>query len=319
MYRATRPWGFILFRRNIETPDQVRALTAALREAAQRPDAPVMVDQEGGRVQRLGPPHWRRYPPAKAYGALAFTPVQQREVSRLAGRLMADDLMALGINIDCAPVLDVPVAGAHDVIGDRAFGDTPTDVALLARGMAEGLMAGGVLPVLKHMPGQGRACVDSHHHLPVVEASRAELDRCDFEPFRALSDMPIGMTAHVVYTALDPAAPCTTSALVISRIIRRAIGFEGLLLSDDLSMNALDGDLAARARAALAAGCDIVLHCNGDLAEMRSVAAVTGELSGRALARADAALSRVSRAAEPLNVPEAASRFQAMLGGRWPQ
>ncbi len=312
-YRDVRPWGFILFRRNVESPDQVRALTEALRAAADRPDAPVMIDQEGGRVQRLGPPHWRRYPPARAYGAMVMDDCRRRDLVRLAGRLMADDLIALGINVDCAPVVDVPVAGAHDVIGDRAFAETPAEVAALARAMAEGLLAGGVLPVIKHIPGHGRARVDSHLQLPVVEAGRAELEAWDFAPFRALADMPVAMTAHVVYRALDPDSPCTTSSRVIAEIIRGAIGFDGLLVSDDLSMKALDGTLIDRTRSALTAGCDIVLHCNGDLAEMRAVAAGSAPLTPPAQTRADAALSRLAKPLETWDRIEAMATFDAML------
>ncbi len=311
-YRDVRPWGFILFRRNVESPDQLRALTEALRAAADRPDAPVMIDQEGGRVQRLGPPHWRRYPPARTYGAMAMDDCRRRDLVRIAGRLIADDLIALGINIDCAPVLDVPVVGAHDVIGDRAFGETPAEVAALARVMAEGLMAGGVLPVIKHIPGHGRARVDSHLHLPIVEAGLADLEAWDFAPFRALADMPIAMTAHVVYQALDAGSPCTTSSRVIAEIIRGAIGFDGLLLSDDLSMKALDGTLTDLTRSALTAGCDIALHCNGDLAEMRAVAAGATSLTALAQTRADAAISRLAKP-EPWDRIEAMATFDAML------
>ncbi len=307
-----RPWGFILVGRPVRPPGPGRALAEALRVAADRPDAPVMIDQEGGRVQRLGPPHWRRYPPARAYGALsAISPSARRDLVRLAGRLMAEDLAPLGINADCAPVLDVPTPDSHGVIGDRAFAEAPEEVTRLGRAMAEGLLAGGVLPVIKHLPGHGRARADSHEQLPVVEASLAELEARDAAPFQALSDMPMGMTAHVVYSAIDARRPCTTSPKVISELIRGVIGFDGLLISDDLSMKALDGDLGARARAAIFAGCDMVLHCNGDLAEMRAVAAGTRELSGRAAARARAALARIPRIVEPLDVAEALARLEA--------
>ena len=314
-FREAAPWGFILFKRNIETPDQVRDLVESLRACVDRPDAPVLIDQEGGRVQRLGPPHWPVYPPGRAYGALA--PSQRREMARLGARLIAHDLAALGISVDCLPVLDVPTAGAHDVIGDRAYDATVDGVASLGRAAAEGLIAGGVLPVIKHIPGHGRAHADSHKALPVVEASLAELDAHDFAPFRALSDMPMAMTAHVVYTAIDRASPATTSRLVIDQVIRRAIGFQGLLMSDDLSMNALAGDLAERARGALKAGCDIVLHCNGDMAEMRAVVAAAKPLAGAAKVRAAAALARIPRIAEALDVAEARARFDAAFGGRW--
>ncbi len=317
MFRDVRPWGFILFKRNVETPGQVRALVEALRETVGRPDAPVLVDQEGGRVQRLGPPHWRRYPPGRAYGEVSGDSWGRREVARLGARLMAHDLAMLGVNVDCLPVLDVPAPDGHEVIGDRAYGDTPDEVAMLGRAAAEGLIAGGVLPVIKHIPGHGRARADSHLDLPVVEASLGELDARDFAPFRGLSDMPMAMTAHVVYSAIDKSAPATTSRRAVRRIIRGSIGFDGLLMSDDLSMKALQGDFAERARASLAAGCDVVLHCNGDMAEMKAVLAGTKPLAGRAKARADAALARLPRRIEPFDAEAARARFDAAFGGRW--
>ena len=313
-FRDARPWGFILFKRNIESPDQVRALTDALRACIDRADAPVLIDQEGGRVQRLGPPHWPTYPPGRAYGQLA--PSLRREMARLGARLIAHDLADVGINVDCLPVLDVPAAGAHDVIGDRAYAVSADGVASLGRAAAEGLMAGGVLPVVKHIPGHGRAGADSHKALPVVEASLAELDASDFAPFRVLSDMPMAMTAHVVYTAIDAAGPATTSSRVIDEIVRGAIGFQGLLMSDDLSMKALSGDLAELADASLSAGCDIALHCNGDPVEMQAVVAGSWPLAGASEARAKAALARIVRAPEPLDVAEARARFEAAFAGK---
>lgn len=314
-FRDVRPWGFILFRRNVDTPDQVRALTQALRETVDDPHAPVLVDQEGGRVQRLGPPHWPKYPPANAYLKATNDPLTARELARLGGRLMAHDLRAVGINIDCAPVLDAPVPGAHDIIGDRAFADSPAGLIPLARAQAEGLMAGGVLPVIKHMPGHGRAFADSHKDLPVVEASLQELEAWDFEPFRALSDMPIAMTAHIVFTAIDRKRPATQSKKVI-RLMRERLGFGGFLLSDDLVMNALKGTLTERAEASLKAGCDAVIHWNGDLDEMRQVAEGVGPLKGGAARRAKAALARIVRTPEPLDLQYARERFDALLSGR---
>ena len=317
-FRDVRPWGFVLFRRNIETPDQVRALTADLREAVDDETAPILIDQEGGRVQRLGPPHWRKYPPGRAYGTLATNdPLVRREITRLGARLMAHDLRALGITVDCVPVLDVPAPGAHDIIGDRAYGETVAEVATLGRAAAEGLIAGGVLPVIKHMPGHGRSMADSHENLPVVEASRAELEAVDFEPFRILSDMPMAMSAHVVYTAVDPGGPATTSRKVIRDVIRGAIGFDGLLMTDDLSMKALQGDFETRACAALAAGCDMILHCNGRMDEMKPVIAGTKVLAGKAKRRADAALSRLAKSPEPLDLADAIARFDAAFEGRF--
>jgi beta-N-acetylhexosaminidase len=280
------PLGFILFARNVETPVQVRRLTRALRDAVGRNDAPILIDQEGGRVARLKPPHWRLPPPAATFGALARRdPATAGEAARLNGRLIAAELADLGITVDCAPVADLPAQGAHGVIGDRAYGDDPDGIVRLARAMADGLLDGGVLPVLKHIPGHGRARADSHAELPSVDAPRALLEQTDFAPFRALRDLPWAMTAHVRYTAIDPARPATTSAIVIAEIVRRHIGFDGLLLSDDLSMNALAGGLADRARDALTAGCDVALHCNGRLDEMRAIAAVVPRLAPPAALR----------------------------------
>ncbi len=317
-FRDVRPWGFVLFKRNIESPDQVRTLTAALRETVDDEAAPILIDQEGGRVQRLGPPYWRKYPPGRAYGTLTTSdPLLRREITRVGARLLAHDLRALGITVDCMPVLDVPVPGAHDIIGDRAYGETVDEVATLGRAAAEGLIAGRVLPVIKHMPGHGRSMADSHQDLPVVEASRADLDAVDFEPFRILSDMPMAMSAHVVYTAIDPSGPATTSRKVIDEVIRSAIGFDGLLMTDDLSMKALKGDFETRARAALSAGCDVVLHCNGRMDEMKPVIAGTQLLSGKAAQRAEAALARVATSPEPFDVGEAIARFDAAFEGRF--
>ncbi len=317
LYRDARPWGFILFRRNIDNPEQVRDLTAALRETVGRPDAPILIDQEGGRVARLQPPHWRKYPPGRAYGELAANdPLLRREIARLGARLMAHDLTNLGINVDCLPVLDVPQPGAHDIIGDRAYSMDPAEIALLGRAAAEGLIAGGVLPVIKHIPGHGRAMVDSHENLPVVDAPREALEAVDFAPFRVLSDMPMAMSAHVVYTALDPRRPATASRKVIAEVIRQGIGFDGLLMTDDLSMKALSGDFTERARAALAAGCDMVLHCNGDMAEMTGVVRGSKPLAGKARRRAEAALARLARVPEPFDAEAGRARFDAAFEGR---
>ncbi len=317
-FRDARPWGFILFGRNVETPDQVRALVASLRATVGRDDAPVLVDQEGGRVRRLGPPHWAAYPPGRAFGDLATAdPAAGRQMAWLGARLMAHDLAALGINVDCAPVLDVPAPGAHDVIGDRAYGERPDAVAALGRAVADGLMAGGILPVIKHIPGHGRAIADSHLALPVVEASLAELEERDFAPFKALADLPMAMAAHVVYAAVDRERPATTSRAVIGEVIRGAIGFDGTLISDDLSMRALGGDFRDRAESALAAGCDIVLHCNGDPAEMQAVASGAAPLAGEAAARAERALAILQRPAEPFDAGAARRRFDGALAGRW--
>lgn len=314
LFAAVRPWGLILFKRNIEDPAQVASLTQEFRTALGRPGAPVFVDQEGGRVQRLGPPHWPAYPPAARYGELyARDHGQGLKAARIGAELIAADLIAVGINVDCLPVADLRRPEGHDVIGDRAYGADPETVASLARAAAEGLLAGGVLPVAKHIPGHGRARADSHKELPVVDAPLAELDRTDFESFRSLNDLPIAMTAHVVYTAVDPGRPATTSPLVIGEVIRRRIGFDGLLLTDDLSMEALSGSLGERAKAALAAGCDMALHCNGKLTEMREVAAATPVLTGEAARRAAAALACLRPATKGGNLDEARAGFSAMI------
>lgn len=314
-FRDAEPWGFILFKRNCDTPDQVRALVKALREAVGR-DAPVLIDQEGGRVQRLGPPHWPTYPKAAAYGALYVRDAEKGlEAAKLGARLMAADLTALGIDVDCLPVLDVPAPGGHDVIGDRAYGRDAKIVSAVGRAAAEGLLAGGVLPVIKHIPGHGRAQVDSHKHLPRVDAPLALLRETDFAAFKPLADMPLAMTAHIVYEAIDADHPATQSAKVVTDIIRGEIGFAGALMSDDLSMHALGGDFASRTKAVLDAGCDLVLHCNGDRAEMEAVVSACRPLDGAALDRVNAAL-RWRRAPEPLDIMAAKERFMDLLAGR---
>jgi beta-N-acetylhexosaminidase len=290
--REHKPWGFIIFKRNVETPSQLRRLIAAVREAAGR-NVPVLVDQEGGRVQRLGPPHWPSYPPGAAYGRLYDrNPADGIRAAYLGARLIAADLAAVGIDVDCLPVADVPASGADPIIGDRAYGQSADKVSALARAVADGLLEGGVLPVLKHIPGHGRATADSHHALPVVETDQDTLRKSDFAAFRPLSDLPLGMTAHVVYTAIDPIAPATTSVTLVRDVIRGWLGFAGLLMSDDISMGALSGSIEARARTAIAAGCDVILHCSGELAEMQAVASAVPVLTGEAAARADAALGR---------------------------
>ena len=319
-FRDVRPWGFILFRRNVESPDQLRALTAALRETVGRADAPILIDQEGGRVQRLRPPHWPAYPPGAAYVKAATDPLGARELARLGARLIAHDLAAVGITVNCLPVLDTPVPGAHDIIGDRAYAHDPATVAQLGRAVAEGLLAGGILPVIKHLPGHGRATADSHHALPVVSDPMKTLDSWDFAPFRALSDMPMAMTAHVVFDAIDRKRPATTSrkALRLMRedVAKGGLGFTGLVMTDDLSMNALNGSLRERAEASLKAGCDVILHCNGNLNEMRSVAEGTGRLRSAAAKRAEAALARAPAVPEPLDEAYARARFEALMAGR---
>ncbi|RWI93362.1 beta-N-acetylhexosaminidase [Mesorhizobium sp.] len=293
-YGDERPWGFILFARNVGETEQIRDLVASMRESVGRPDAPVFIDQEGGRVQRLRPPLAPNYPGGGALGALWR---EDREAGRraawLLARLHAFDLLRHGITADCLPVLDVPIAGASDVIGARAYGMEPNAVIELGRASAEGLMSGGVLPVMKHIPGHGRAFADTHFALPTVDTPLAELRQHDFAPFKALNHLPMAMTAHVVYSAIDPDNPATTSAKVVNEVIRGEIGFDGLLMSDDTSMKALSGDFPTKAASILAAGCDLVLHCNGVFEEMSGIASRTTMLEGKSLARAERALAYI--------------------------
>lgn len=312
-FRAAQPWGFILFKRNVENPEQVRRLAGELRESVERTAAPILIDQEGGRVQRLGPPHWPAYPPGAIYGALYDINVGLGlEAARLGARLIASDLLEVGITVDCLPLADVPVEGADRVIGDRAYGRTPEKVAAIAGAVADGLMDGGVLPVVKHIPGHGRARVDSHEGLPTVETDRSTLDVTDFAAFRPLAGLPCAMTAHVVFSAIDPATPATTSATIVQEVIRESIGFRGLLMSDDISMGALSGTIAERSVAAIRAGCDVVLHCNGSLAEMQAVAEAVPLLSGSAKQRAHAALAARPSPRE-FDISEARERFNDLL------
>ncbi|QDP26409.1 beta-N-acetylhexosaminidase [Bradyrhizobium cosmicum] len=311
--RAERPWGFILFKRNVATPAQVAALVAELRAVAGAADAPVLIDQEGGRVQRLGPPHWPVYPPGAIFASLYdIDSALGLTAARLSARLIAADLADLGITVDCLPLADVPVAGADAVIGNRAYGTEPGKVAEIARAVTEGLEQGGVLPVLKHIPGHGRATADTHFKLPTVDTPRDELERTDFAAFKPLADLPMAMTAHVVFSAVDPAHPATTSATMIAQVIRGVIGFQGLLMSDDVSMNALSGNIAERTRAIFAAGCDVALHCNGNIEEMREVAGQTPELSGKALERANAALA-ARKAPRPFDRAAARAELDALI------
>ena len=310
--RDARPWGLILFKRNIQDKAQVTGLVAeALHEMGA--SAPVLVDQEGGRVQRFGPPHWPAYPPGATYSRLYDRdPKLGLAAAWLGARLIASDLLPLGVNVDCLPLADVPIPGADSVIGDRAYGNTPDKVAAIAGAIAEGLLAGGVLPVLKHIPGHGRGNADSHLKLPIVHADRATLDTTDFAAFRPLKKLPLGMTAHVVFTAFDTVLPATTSPTMIREVIRGFIGFDGLLMTDDVSMGALSGTIAERARASLAAGCDLVLHCNGDLDEMRQVAGEAPELAGDAARRATAALAARTKPT-PIDLDAARREFAAMI------
>ncbi|MEZ5790745.1 MAG: beta-N-acetylhexosaminidase [Nitratireductor sp.] len=294
-FRNENPWGFILFARNVSDPDQVRALVDELRECTGRQDAPVLIDQEGGRVARLRQPHWPAYPTGRFLGDIYRRNGDEgKRAAWLQSRLIAFDLARLGINVDCLPVLDTPIEGAHDVIGDRAYSFQPYEVAVMGRAACDGLLAGGVLPVIKHIPGHGRAFADSHKELPVVDTHPAILGCTDFYPFMQLADMPLAMTAHVVYSRFDAENPATTSRFMIEQIIRGWLGFEGLLMSDDLSMHALSGDFSQRTQSCFAAGCDVVLHCNGVMNEMRAIADACPQLADKPLYRAQKALERVA-------------------------
>lgn len=295
-YRDVQPAGVIVFRRNVADANQLRGLIGAVRDAVGRDDFLVLVDQEGGRVQRLKPPLARLLPSGAAYARLyEHDAARGCDAAFHVARLCADELASYGINMNCAPVADLPVEGAHDIIGDRAFGRNVRQVVDIARQIANGLMAGGVVPVVKHIPGHGRAMADSHLALPVVETSRQDLSATDFAPFKALHDLPAAMSAHVVYTAVDASAPASTSATVIGDVIRGEIGFDGLLMSDDLSMRALRGPLRDRASAVIRAGSDLALHCNGDMDEMREAATGVPQLSGRAADRFAAACAIAGR------------------------
>ncbi len=313
-FREVRPAGFILFGRNLEAPAQVKALVADLRKSSGVADAPVLIDQEGGRVARLRPPHWRHPPPAAVFGHLyERDPKAALEGCRLNARLIAHELTQMGIDVDCAPVLDVPQPGSHDIVGDRALAREPYAVAALALAWCEGFAAGGVAPVIKHIPGHGRAKADSHLALPEVAATWAELAAADFAPFKALADQPWAMTAHVLYTALDKAAPATTSRPIVEDVIRGHIGFSGALMSDDLSMKALAGAFDVRARESRAAGCDIALHCNGNPEEMAAVAEGAGPLEGASLARYRTAL-KWRKSPKKFDPDKALARLATLLG-----
>lgn len=319
LFADADPLGFILFARNCQDPDRLRRLIADLRAAVGRPDAPVLIDQEGGKVARLGPPHWRHPPPARLFAEAARRgKASAVRAARLNARLIGRDLAGLGITVDCAPVLDLPVAGAHDIIGDRAFGETPEQITLLGGAVCDGLLDEAVLPVIKHLPGHGRARADSHLALPVVDTAIDEMRRTDFAPFRALKHTPWAMTAHVLYSAIDPDRPASASPRVVDAVMRGEIGFDGFLLSDDIGMKALTGSQGVRAAAVLGAGCDAVLHCSGDFAEMREVADAVPPLTAAALARLERGEARRlagPKAAEPRDVADMKAELDGLLGG----
>jgi len=313
-FREAAPFGFILFARNCDNPEQLRRLTDDLRSQTGRDDTPILIDQEGGRVQRLKPPHWRDMPAAARFGKLAAADLAAAErACWLNARLLADDLRGLGFAIDCVPCLDLGRPETHAAIGDRAFSADPAVVAALGRSQADGLLAGGILPVMKHLPGHGRATVDSHKQLPRVETEAATLAAQDFAPFAALADLPLAMTAHVLFTALDPARPATQSAGIIARVIREEIGFRGLLLSDDLDMQALQGDIGERVGGALAAGCDVVLQCNGKLPTMQQAAQASPAMTAAAWQRWRDAAAQVAGTPAVIDRRQVAGELDELL------
>jgi len=316
-FRATDPLGFILFKRNCISPEQIRALTDSFRELSGRADIPVLIDQEGGRVARLSSPPWYKAPAAARFAELFGDDKHAAaQAVRLNSRLIAHDLVGLGISVDCLPVLDVPASDGHQIIGDRAYGTDPKVVADLGLAAAQGLLDFGVLPVMKHIPGHGRARSDTHQALPHVEAGRRALEEIDFKPFAVLHDLPLAMTAHVVFDAIDPLHPATLSGAVIEQVIRGYIGFDGLLMSDDLSMKALSGSFEKRAAEALDAGCDVVLHCNGEMEEMKAVMQGVSEMSQKAGERAEKALHFADSRKNLFDVEESRASLSALLAGR---
>ncbi len=316
------PYGFILFARNCVDDDQLRRLVGDLREAVGR-EAPILIDEEGGRVQRMKPPRWRDFPAAGRFGEIhARDPKLALALARTNARLVAEDLFAVGINVNCAPLLDLREADGHAVIGDRAFSSDPEIVVALAQAWIDGLRDGGVVPVIKHIPGHGRTRVDSHHALPLVDASLEDLDARDFAPFRAFRDAPAGMTGHLLFEAIDPDNPSTLSSRVIEDVVRDRIGFVGLLMTDDLSMSALEGTIGERTARSMAAGCDIALHCNGDMGEMREVADAAPMLAGTGLGRAEMVLAVASELREghqAIDREEALGRFEAQFNAQFPE
>lgn len=308
-----RPCGLILFARNCRSPQQIRSLIDSFKDAIGRDDLFVMVDQEGGRVQRMKPPAFREIPSAGKFGALyKKNPENGCRAAKAAAQLVAAELAAIGFNVNCVPVLDMPVEGAHDVIGERAYGRDPNTVTALGVAVAEGMMAGGVLPCMKHMPGHGRSTVDTHHNLPVIDTQLALLEKTDFEPFRRLNYLPLGMSAHVMFNAIDPEEPATTSPIVIEQVIRQRIGFDGLLFSDNSSMNALAGRIGDRINRMLTAGCDVALHCNGQFDDMLEVAANSVLLEGDAERRFHAAFE-ARKPASAFDASEAVAALDAAL------
>ena len=319
-FHEARPWGVILFARNIESRDQLRALTDSLREMSGNPHLPILIDQEGGRVARVKPPLAPAYPPMGVYGEMyRQDKARAIEAARLGAALLAQDLFELGINITCAPCLDLRLPGMSDVIGNRGLGGDVEHVVAIGRAVLDGLDMGGVLPVIKHMPGHGRAQVDSHFELPVIEDDVPTLKEADFEIFRQLNEPLMGMTGHLRFTSVDAGETSTFSKPVIEGVIRDYIGFEGLLMSDDVSMKALSGEMGERVTKSLAAGCDMILHCNGDRAEMEAVhAALPSAASADAQARMDAVDAELQRLS--CDVPAGSRKvWGELMGDVFPQ
>jgi beta-N-acetylhexosaminidase len=306
-----QPYGVILFARNCKNPAQVKALCADIKSCLTQPNPHILIDQEGGRVARLKPPHWRAYPPAKYFADMP-NQAEAAALTALNAQILGDELRAHGITMDCAPVADILHADCHDIIGDRAFGVDAAQVAHLALAQAEGLLRAGILPIIKHIPGHGRAKADSHLELPVVDAPLKTLEKTDFQAFKTLRHLPIAMSAHIIFTALDAALPATISPIVM-RYIRDEIGFDGLIMSDDISMKALQGSLASLTEKILAAGCDLVLHCNGNMDEMHEIATHCPLMDKQALARADAAQRALSGRFKPVDVADLA-QWQSRIG-----
>jgi len=316
LFADERPCGLILFARNVESPDQIRALVAQFHEALDTDEVLILVDQEGGRVQRLRPPHWRAMPPQRVYGDLyEGDPEAAKRAAFAHARLIADQLFQVGINVNCTPCIDVPQEGAHDIIGDRAFSTDPEVVAVLGRSVMNGTLAGGVLPVIKHVPGHGRALADSHKALPHIDACEEELEACDFKPFRALRDAPLAMTAHVLLPVFDAERPATVSPAIMGKVIRGGIGLTGLIMSDDIGMKALKGSFADLTRAVIGGGCDVVLHCSGKYAEMAEVADAAPVLDGEALDRLEDARASLHDP-EPFDEAEALALVTEAAGTR---
>ena len=312
-FRDANPAGYILFKRNIEDREQVRALTDVLRALHGRDDLPILIDQEGGRVSRMQPPVWPAFPPGEVFDLLyRIAPMSAIEAARSNAKAIALTLAEVGITVDCLPLLDVRVPETHPAIGDRAYGSDPMQVAALGRAVIDGLCAGGVVGIVKHMPGQGRAVVDSHHSLPVVSADDEALE-ADLAPFKSLNDAPMGMTGHIIFDAWDAERCATLSPIIIRDIIRGRIGFDGFLMSDDLDMKALQGDVADRAASCVAAGCDAALNCWGRMGEMVAIAGRVGELSTKAETRLERAMATIGAAPDITELADLLAKRDALL------